>query len=138
MESKYRTTCNLNNLPGIRAFAREALQHSGAAAEVCNDIVLALDEMCSNLMIHGHRCDAGHAIELIIYLDDPAMAVLEILDDSTIFNITEFQEPDLRDLIHEKRKGGLGIRLVKTIMDEITYFERDGWKVCRLVKRISG
>lgn len=137
MKSNYRTTCSLNNLPGIRAFARDVLQQSHAAEEICNDIVLALDEMCSNLMIHGHRCNAGHAIELIIDLDDPAVAILEILDDSAIFNITEFQEPDLRDLIHEKRKGGLGIRLVKTIMDEITYFERDGWKVCRLVKRIS-
>ena len=138
MKSNYQTTCSLNNLPGIRAFARAALRHSRAADEVCNDIVLALDEMCSNLMIHGHDCNAAHAIELIIDLDDPAVAILEILDDSAIFNITEFREPDLRDLIHEKRKGGLGIRLVKTIMDEITYFERDGKKVCRLLKRIAG
>lgn len=136
MKSNYRTNCSLSNLPGIRAFARQALQHCSADDAVCGDIVLALDEMCSNLMIHGHQCNASHSIELVIDLDDPAVAILEILDDSSIFNITEFQEPDLRDLIQEKRKGGLGIRLVKTIMDEITYFERDGRKVCRLVKRI--
>jgi len=136
MKSNYRTNCSLNNLPGIRDFARQALKHCPAGEAVCSEIVLALDEMCSNLIIHGHQCNAGHSIELIIDLDDPAVAVLEILDDSNIFNITEFQEPNLRDLIQEKRKGGLGIRLVKTIMDEISYFERDGRKVCRLVKRI--
>jgi serine/threonine-protein kinase RsbW len=62
--------------------------------------------------------------------------VFEIIDDGNLFDINRFEEPDLGNLIHEKRKGGLGIRLVKSIMDNIEYLSHDGKNVCRLTKKI--
>jgi serine/threonine-protein kinase RsbW len=38
--------------------------------------------------------------------------------------------------VHEKRKGGLGIRLVKSIMDKIEYKSESGKNICRLTKTI--
>jgi len=63
--------------------------------------------------------------------------VVEITDDGNAFDINAFREPELNNLVNEKRKGGLGIRLVKSIMDSIEYFERNGAKVCRLTKKIQ-
>jgi serine/threonine-protein kinase RsbW len=106
-----------------------------ASDVMLNEIVLALDEMCSNLMIHAHHCDPDHLLELTI-ITQPGNVVFEIEDDGTVFDINSFQEPSLDNLITIKRKGGLGIRLVKSIMDNIEYLTRDGKNVCRLSKKV--
>jgi serine/threonine-protein kinase RsbW len=106
-----------------------------ASDVMLNEIVLALDEMCSNLMIHAHHCDPDHLLELPI-ITQPGNVVFEIEDDGTVFDINSFQEPSLDNLITIKRKGGLGIRLVKSIMDNIEYQTRDGKNVCRLSKKV--
>ena len=59
------------------------------------------------------------------------------MDDGEIFDINRFHEPDIDNLVHEKRKGGLGIRLVKSIMDEVIYTTLNGRNVCRLTKTIK-
>jgi serine/threonine-protein kinase RsbW len=45
-------------------------------------------------------------------------------------------EPALNNIIHEKRKGGLGIRLVKSIMDKVEYQKFKDRNICRLTKTI--
>jgi serine/threonine-protein kinase RsbW len=107
-----------------------------ASEVVLNEIVLALDEMCSNLMIHSHHCDPDHLLELTILTKEKGNIIFEIVDDGTVFDINAFHEPTLNNLISVKRKGGLGIRLVKSIMDNIEYLNRDGRNVCRLTKKV--
>jgi serine/threonine-protein kinase RsbW len=99
--------------------------------------VLALDEMCSNMMIHAHNCNPDDELELHINIPGKGKLIFEIIDDGSFFDINHFNEPDLGHLINEKRKGGLGIRLVKSIMDKIEYLSKDGKNVCRLTKKIS-
>jgi serine/threonine-protein kinase RsbW len=92
--------------------------------------------MCSNLMIHAHHCNPDHKIELYILEPSKGNLVFEIIDDGNVFDINDFNEPKMDNLIHEKRKGGLGIRLVKSIMDKVEYLSREGKNVCRLTKSI--
>ena len=136
MQYKYNIGCSLDNLLGARDFIRQSLKKHVASDVMLNEIVLALDEMCSNLMIHAHQCDPDHMLDLVIKIEPKGNVVFEIMDDGTIFDINAFDEPSLDNLISVKRKGGLGIRLVKTIMDNIEYFTRDGRNVCRLTKRV--
>ena len=137
MNYQYSIGCSLNNLKGIRDFIRMSLKNHGISDVMMNEIVLALDEMCSNLMIHAHNCNPDDMLELHINIPGKGKLIFEIIDDGRSFNINEFQEPDLGNLIQEKRKGGLGIRLVKSIMDDIQYISRDGKNICRLTKKIS-
>lgn len=137
MKYKYNIGCSLDNLLGARDFIRQSLRPHVHSDVTLNEIVLAMDEMCSNLMIHAHQCDPDHLLELTILTKDKGLLVFEIEDDGTVFDINTFNEPDLDNLIHIKRKGGLGIRLVKTIMDKIEYENRDGRNVCRLTKTVG-
>lgn len=137
MKYKYDIGCSLDNLLGARDFIRKSLKPHVQSDVTLNEIVLAIDEMCSNLMIHAHHCDPEHMLELTILTKDKDQLVFEIEDDGTVFDINSFNEPELDNLIHIKRKGGLGIRLVKTIMDKIEYETRDGKNVCRLTKKVS-
>jgi serine/threonine-protein kinase RsbW len=133
---KYNIGCSLDNLLGARDFIRKSLKKHVASEVTLNEIVLAIDEMCSNLMIHAHHCDPEHLLELTISTKPNGNLVFEIMDDGTVFDINAFDEPAINDLVSVKRKGGLGIRLVKTIMDTIEYETRGGRNVCRLTKRV--
>jgi len=126
----------LSNLKGIREFIRTSLKDHDIPELELSAIILAIDEMCSNLMIHAHHCNPDHHIELRILEPHAGELVFEIIDDGNVFDINKFSEPNVDNLVHEKRKGGLGIRLVKSIMDKVEYINRDGKNVCVLTKGI--
>jgi serine/threonine-protein kinase RsbW len=133
---KYKVGCNIENLKGVRDFIRGSLKNHNIPEIQVSEIVLALDEMCSNLMIHAHHCNSDDLFELNILVENDSPLVFEIIDDGTVFDINEFNTPAIDNIIHEKRKGGLGIRLVKTIMDKVEYQKTKEHNICRLVKTV--
>jgi serine/threonine-protein kinase RsbW len=114
-----------------------ALKDHGVPEVEVSAIVLALDEMCSNLMIHAHHCNPEHLLELHIEVENGGKFVFEIVDEGDVFDINSFQQPSMDNLVHEKRKGGLGIRLVKSIMDSVEYENKNGKNICRLTKTVN-
>lgn len=136
MNYQYNIGCSLSNLKGIREFIRTSLKDQHVPEIELSAIVLALDEMCSNLMIHAHHCNPDHLLELHIDIPARGKFIFEIIDDGSVFDINQFHEPELGNLVHQKRKGGLGIRLVKAIMDNVEYLKRDEKNVCRLTKQV--
>jgi serine/threonine-protein kinase RsbW len=137
MKYKYKVGCSIENLKGVRDFIRGALKDHQVSDLQISEMVLALDEMCSNLMIHAHQCNPDELFELHIEVMKDNPVVFEIIDDGNTFDINQFSEPDLGNLVHEKRKGGLGIRLVKSIMDKIEYQQTSGKNICRLIKKVQ-
>ena len=59
MKYKYKNKvgCSIENLKGVRDFIRGSLKNHDIPDLQISEIVLALDEMCSNLMIHAHHCN---------------------------------------------------------------------------------
>lgn len=114
MNYQHNIGCSLNNLKGIREFVRQSLKSEGVPDVELSAIVLALDEMCSNLMIHAHHCNPDHLLELHINIPTKGKFIFEIIDDGTVFDINEFHEPELGNLIHQKKKRGLGHPLGKS------------------------
>lgn len=136
MNYKYKVGCSIENLKGVRDFIRNALRAHRVPDLEISELVLALDEMCSNLMIHAHHCNPDDLFELRITIEKNKPLIFELIDDGTVFDINEFTEPSLDNIVHEKRKGGLGIRLVKSIMDKVEYQAAEGQNVCRLTKSV--
>ncbi|HMG93653.1 MAG TPA: ATP-binding protein [Chryseolinea sp.] len=136
MNYKFKVGCSIENLKDVRDFIRASLKNHGISDLEISEIVLALDEMCSNLMIHAHHCNPDDLFELHIHVEKNNPLVFELIDDGTVFDINEFTTPALDSIVHEKRKGGLGIRLVKSIMDKIEYQKTEGRNICRLVKSV--
>ncbi|MGC4021951.1 MAG: ATP-binding protein [Cyclobacteriaceae bacterium] len=136
MNYRYNIGCSLANLKGIRDFVRNTLIENHVPELQVSAIVLALDEMCSNVMIHAHHCNPNDFLELQIKHPKSKIFVFEIIDDGSVFNINKFEEPEMQSLVQDKRKGGLGIRLVKSIMDKIEYVQEGGRNICRLTKEV--
>ena len=81
---------------------------------------LALEELATNTINHGH--DEGvHEISFAFNLTDEALTI-EMVDDGKPFNpLTEAPTPDINAPIDERPIGGLGVLLVRSLMDECSY-----------------
>ena len=101
-----------------------------------NTLVLAVDEVCANLIIHSHKCNPNDHLELNVKVDGKTEITFDIIDRGDGFNIANYKEPLISDIVKQKRKGGIGLMLVRRIMDEIELIEGKNKNVYRLHKKI--
>lgn len=120
----------------MRKFVTEVLVEHKVSEIETNMLVLAVDEVCANIIIHGHPGDDEDHVK--INIDFTADGVwFEIIDTGAAFDIVKYNEPVLDDLIKNKQKGGVGIMLVKKIMDEIEFTSAPQKNTLRLFKKVT-
>ena len=86
---------------------------------------LALEEIVINVMNYAH--DGGlHEIEVNLTSDDTALTI-EVVDDGRPFDpLHDAPEPDVDAELEDRHIGGLGIHLVRTMMDDVQYRREQG------------
>lgn len=136
MKAYLRVRCNKEYLATIREFVKDRLTDLKVTGKVSNQIVLAVDEACANCMIHQHQCDNFSTIEVAIYREKGTLYT-EITDTGKAFPLHEYEPKQLDDIVKDGMKGGLGINLIRKIMDEIQIEEKRDCFVYRLGKRID-
>ena len=95
---------------------------------------LVVEELGLNVINHAYRGQSGE-FEIIITSEEQAITV-EIIDNGLPFNMLQDAPlPDVEAEIEERPVGGLGIHLVKTMMDELHYKRDQGKNHLTLVKR---
>ena len=134
---KYAITipCRKEKLQEIRLFVRSSLQDHGLDEVEINALVLAIDEISANVIIHAHKNNPKDLIDLNIEIQKGRGIIFKIIDDGVGFDITQYKAPDLKEIIRTKRKGGIGLILVRKIMDDITFESSAGKNCCRLYKK---
>lgn len=136
MQYNYKVPCQKKKLVDIRYFISDVLKkHLDSEIDI-NSLVLAVDEVCANLMIHSHQCNPSKCLELFVNIENEEI-IFEIKDTGNGFNIKEYKEPSIEDIIIEKKKGGLGLMLVNRIMDHIEYIENKNSNTYRLRKKLT-
>ena len=96
---------------------------------------VALDEILSNIVKYGHPGRPGEGrVEVHLDLEDSEALEMVILDDSDPFNPLEAEAPDTSLGAEERDIGGLGIEIVRRLMDTIEY-ERVEDRLNRLTLR---
>ncbi len=133
MKYTLKIICSKSQLRDIRSFTEKILRDHEMNELERSSVVLAIDEVCANLIIHGHHEQSRDELKLQIDVK-PSKVVFDIMDTSAIFDINNYETPQLEDIIKKQRKGGLGLMLVKKIMDDIKIFSRGKYNVCQLTK----
>lgn len=124
-------------LIAVREFISAAAREFGFPDEEVSKIALAVDEACTNVIKHAYQFDPGKKISITVNRDDSAFEVV-IHDTGRKFNPAGVQAPDMKEYLSHYRKGGLGVYLMKTLMDRIEYTIRPGQtNEVRLVKYLS-
>lgn len=86
---------------------------------------LAFDEVLSNIVKYAHADPAGHQIIAALRLGDGWMEG-EVIDDGPAFDPLQAPEPDLTLDVDERPVGGLGVFLVRKVMDSVDYRREGG------------
>jgi serine/threonine-protein kinase RsbW len=95
-------------------------------------ISLAIDEAVTNVIKHSYANESDQPLTIEYYLA-PAGIRIRILYRGLPPDISE-EEVNIGRMIKKKRKGGLGVKLMKTIMDSVTYRTVDGENRCEMIK----
>ena len=103
-------------------------------------IRLVLDEVVVNIVAHGYE-DAGdsnhHDIHIHLGLDARDVLTISVTDDSREYDPRSAPAPRFDLPIEDRRKGGLGVHIVKAIMDTVEYRRIEGLNVLTLTKKLG-
>ena len=87
---------------------------------------LCVEELVTNLVMHGHGGDAhGHIIDLAASAE-PGWARVTMIDDGPSFDVAAAAEPGRQDSIAAATIGGRGIRLMRGFAERLEWHYRDG------------
>jgi serine phosphatase RsbU (regulator of sigma subunit)/anti-sigma regulatory factor (Ser/Thr protein kinase) len=128
-----------NQLPEIERFNKSfnsfSEQHD-IPTPVRRKMNLVFDELLNNIISYAFRDEDDHDIEIKVELSEYSIKV-SITDDGVPFNPFDVEKPDTELSLEERKFGGLGIHLVREVMDKVSYQRRTDKNVTTLVKDMA-
>jgi serine/threonine-protein kinase RsbW len=125
------------NLAMIRDFVAKIGERAGMDAPELAQLELAVDEACANVIEHAYGSDDTREVTVKATLD-PESVQIEIIDTGRGFDPSKIEQVNLDQLINKRKSGGLGMRLIQSLMDEVQYQIVPGQKnELRMVKRLK-
>ncbi len=120
MTGELRVKSKTENLSEIRDFVSSNANNAGIPAATIENIILAVDEACTNIIKHAYKLSPEG--EIIIKIDyDNEKFTVTIIDYGKSFDPDQVPLPDLQKYYREHRVGGLGMYLMKSLMDDVSY-----------------
>ncbi len=125
------------NLAMIRDFVASVGEQAGLGEDDVAKLELAVDEACANVIEHAHGHDTTKEVVVRATFDERTLHI-EVIDTGSGFDFGHLPPADLGTLVHERRSGGLGMTVIRSLMDEVSYeiVPGDGNRL-RLVKRLD-
>ena len=120
LKRELRVKSSTDNLAAIRDFVKSSAEESGFSNDTVGKIILAVDEACTNVIKHAYKFSSDREITVGINLRDSKFTI-SIVDQGSKFNPDIIPEPNLTEYHKQRRVGGLGMFLMKKLMDEVSY-----------------
>ena len=96
---------------------------------------LAIEELVTNCIKYGYSDSNEHLIDVAMMVADGQL-IMYVTDDGRPFNPLEAPVPDLSLPLEERPIGGLGLHLLRTMSDSMTYERRGNLNCLTLVKAL--
>ena len=123
-DRRIRVPAELRHLEEVRAFIRTCALESSAPETCVDDLVQAVDEAATNVIVHGY---AGREGWLDVAVSpEPGQLVVTLQDEAPAFDPTAVPEPDLTVPPERRRPGGMGIHLIRLATDGFAHGPRPG------------
>lgn len=122
----------------VREFVSSCAEKSGFDEQQVNYIVLAVDEICANIARHAKEKNASKEMIVSVSVEDSQFVVM-IEDNAIPFNPLDVPSPNMVEYFRSYKNGGLGIHIVRTVMDNINYTpssSHSGYNALTLRKRL--
>jgi len=125
------------NLALIRDFVGNIGKQAGLSEAELSMIELAVDEACANVIEHAYGMDSTQEVAVRARLDADQVEIT-VVDTGKGFDPSGVVQQDLKRLVEERRSGGLGMRMMKLVMDEVQYQIKPGERnELRMIKKLK-
>lgn len=125
---------SLDSLGELFSFLRGVAETYSLDERTAFSVNMAVEELFTNMIKYGARAD--DAIFVGLEKTDSQLVIRLVDTDSEPFDLTDLQAIDTSAPLEERRPGGLGIHLVKCVMDEVSYEYKNRVTRIRLVKNL--
>ena len=124
------------NLALIREFVGSTAQQAGLDPSEAAGLEMAVDEACANVIEHAYGHDVSKEVVVRVTLDGETLSI-DIEDTGRGFDPGSVNQEELEQLISKRKTGGLGMRLMTKLMDEVRYEIEPGKKnALHMTKRL--
>jgi anti-sigma regulatory factor (Ser/Thr protein kinase) len=120
-ERSVRTTGAVEQLPALIAFLQQAWHEAALPAAAAFPFELALDELFMNVVMHGTTPEGPPRAVSVSVRHEGSAVTMVLADDGPPFDPLAVVAPDIDAPIEERALGGLGVFLVRELMDEVSY-----------------
>ena len=121
---RLRIPAELERLADVRAAVRDLARACAAPVTCIDDLVQAVDEAVTNIIVHGYRGQPGTIDLTTELIGDDIVITLE--DRAPDFDPTTIPAPDITIPPHRRRPGGMGIHLMRLALDSVHHRPRPG------------
>jgi serine/threonine-protein kinase RsbW len=122
-------------LNDVREFVSGLARTHGFGDDDINKITIAVDEACTNIIKHGYNYSPDNKIDVEINRTGNDFEII-ISDKGKQFDPNAIQTPDMKDYFQHYRRGGLGVYLMKRIMDKVEFDLHSDKNVLRMIKTL--
>ena len=113
--------------------AQDWLRQRGLPPNLCYLVNLAIEELVTNCVKHAYDDAAQHVIEFVLSITERTLTIIAV-DDGREFDPSSVPSPDMSQPLSRRPIGGLGIHLLREMMDSMSYERRDGKNRLTLTK----
>jgi serine/threonine-protein kinase RsbW len=133
---KITIPCHTSKLKDVRDFVTEVIRLFYLSEKEQFLLVLAIDEICANRILHSNHNDTTRNLEVEIASQDGTV-IFCIKDEGDFFDLNQNESTPVDRLVKDRRKGGLGVSLIKKIIDSVEVFKEGHYTIHRLIKKSS-
>jgi len=116
---------DLSELEALCKHLNKFGQLAGLSEACITDVNICLDELLTNIVSYGFEDDLEHIIRFTMELDNQVLTLI-VEDEGIPFNPLEKKDPEVPADLIDVRIGGLGIHIVRKLMDDIRYNRKQG------------
>ena len=124
-----------NALADVREFVDKCAVRFGFGEKEVSEITLAVDEACTNVIKHAYKGNPDAEFEVRILASGTEFQVV-VRDWGASFKPEEVPLPNIKDKVKRHKAGGLGIFLMRKLMDTVEYRGQDASNEVRLVRNL--
>ncbi|HBQ59371.1 MAG TPA: ATP-binding protein [Balneolaceae bacterium] len=123
------------HLAEVRDFVAAHAEQIGLDQKDVSEIRLAVDEAYTNIIKHAYNNNASMKVNIEIGSDGDQLWI-SLMDEGDSFDPSTYHEPDLMQRIKEKKRGGMGVYLIRKLMDQVQYNRKGKTNEIRMVKNL--
>ncbi len=134
VKEQLKIPAHIDHLGELRDFVTRIGKKHGFSDKVINAFKLAIDEAGTNVIRHAYRGSDTQGFITIRALIKKSSMTICLIDQGKFFDPKHVQDPDLQRYVDIGKKGGLGIFIMRKLMDEIDYRRTEEGNELRLTK----